>query len=321
MKSRKIFRISGLAIGGLMVGFLATNFSGSPVQWMQTALLGSLGVNPSMAQAGFLKENERGADSYQVAKGVRPAAKSESPEDAQLKQLPPPVPPGQMRRPSKAELLDKCSKNPSCQAKLKGAQKRGPNKPRAAAREESPEEKELKTLPQPTNPKARGQQPRSELMMPEETQNLLSWLNPFQVAPAYAQSTVSINITPAGPYTSNGFMNLYGARVFTNSRYYLSSYDPWNYPGSENNPYAYLQFSIPATGTYLINVQATRGKAKLRHLYGGPIIDTWDFTAQPYGTYDYLSAEYLEQGNHYFYFWPDEGSTFYIYSASLESWP
>ncbi|MDH5428795.1 MAG: hypothetical protein OEZ05_08045 [Nitrospirota bacterium] len=321
MKSSSLFRLSSLAVGGLMVGFLATSFTGSPVQWMQTALLQSLGANPSTVQASPLEEQKLGTGSFQLAKNIRPAAKGESPEEAQIKQLPPPVPPGQIRRPSKAELLDKCRKNPKCQAKLQDTQQKGPKKPQPAAREESPEDIELKKLPKAVNPKARGRQPSSELMMPEDTQGLLSWFNPFQVAPVYGQSPVSINLTPGGPYISNSYMTLYGSRVYPNSSYYISSYDPWNNSYSENNPFAYLRFSIPATGTYLINVRATQGKAKLRHQYNGPIIDTWDFTAQPYGPYDYLTAEYLEQGYHYFYFWPDEGSAFYIYSASLESYP
>jgi hypothetical protein len=321
MKPQKVFRMSALAVGGIMVALLAINLNGSPVGWMKTALLESFSVTPAVAQAGSLENRELGTASFQVAKRVRPAAKKESPEEAQLKQLPKPVPPGQLRRPSKAELLDKCTKSPKCKAKLQAAKKRGPNKPRPAAREESPEDKELKKLPKPTNPKARGQQPRSDLMLPAKAQTLLSWLNPFQVDSVYAQSAVSINLTPGGPYTSGSYMTLYAARVYYNNRFYFSSRDSFpNYPNSENKPFAFLRFSVPATGTYLVNVQAGRGKAKMRHQSNGPIIDTWDFTAQPSGTYDYLTAEYLEQGVQYFYFWPD-GSSFYIYSASLESYP
>lgn len=320
MKSQNVFKISGMAIGGIMVGFLATSLNGNPVGWIPTVLLESLEVNPSVVQAGPLEKKELGTTSFQVAKGVRPAAKNESQEEAQLKQLPPPVPPGQIRRPSKAELLDKCTKNPRCQAKLQAAKKQGPNKPRPAAREESPEDKGLKNLPKPVFPKTPRGQPHSDLMMPDNTPTLLSWLNPFQVDSVFAQSAVSINLTPAGPSTSGAYMFLYGARVFYNSMYYLSSFDSWSYANSENKPYVYLRFSVPATGTYLVNVQASRGKAKMRHQSGGPIIDTWDFSAQPYGIYDYLTAEYLEQGYHYFYFWPD-GVSFYIYSASLVSYP
>jgi hypothetical protein len=321
MKPQKVFRMSGLAVGGIMVGLLAISLNGSPVGWLKTALLETFSVTPAVAQAGPLENRELGVASFQVAKGVRPAAKKVSPEEAQLKQLPKPVPPGQLRRPSKAELLDKCTKNPKCKAKLQAAKKRGPNKPRPAGREESPEDKELKKLPKPINPKARGRQPRSDLMMPEGTNALLSWLNPFQVDSVYAQSAVSINLTPGGPYTSGSYMNLYGSRVFTSNRFYLYHGDSSTNSATENKPYAYLRFSVPATGTYLVNVQAGRGKAKMRHQYSGPIIDTWDFTAQPYGTYDYLTAEYLEQGYQYFYFWPDGGSSFYIYSASLVSYP
>jgi hypothetical protein len=214
MKPQKVFRIGGLAVGVLMVGLLATGLTGSPVGWMKTGLLKTLSVTPAVAQAGPLEIREPGLASFQVAKRIRPAAKKESPEEAQLKKMPKPVPPGQLRRSSKAERLDKCTKNPKCQAKLKTAKKRGPNKPRSAAREESPEDKALKKLPKPVNPKARARQPRSDLMLPEDNNTLLSWLNPFQVSPVYAQSAVSINVTPGGPYASNGYLLLFGANVF-----------------------------------------------------------------------------------------------------------
>ena len=318
MKSRNLFKIGGLAIGGIMLGVLATGILGTPVQWMQITLLESLGVTPSMVQAGPLENRERGTASFQVAKEARPAAISESPEEADLKKLPPPMLPGQVQRPSKADLLDKCLKTPHCQAKAKQVQQEGLTKPRPAAREESPEEKALKQLPQSMPPKARHQQPRSDLLMPENTPEFLSWLNPFQVAPAYGQLTISsYYLTPGSSYTSSAYMVLYGARVYPDNRYLLTSYDSISNSNSENKPYAFLRFSVPATGTYLINVQASRGKAKLRHQYNGPIIGTWDFTAQPYATYDYVTKDNLAQGTHYFYFWP-EASSIYVYSASLE---
>jgi|GEM_PF-6668935 len=317
MKPRKVFRMSGLTVGGLIVGLLAISLNGSPVGWMKTTLLKTLSVAPAVAQAGPLENRELGTASFQVAKGVRPAAKGESPEEAQLKKMPPPMPPGQVRRPSKAELLDKCLKTPNCQVKANEVQQGDPTKPRSAAREESPEEKEMKQLPQPIPPKASHQQPRSDLRMPDNTQRLLSWLNPFQVDPVYAGPAESINVTPGGPYASSGYMLLLGARVYYNNHYLLVSYDSVSNSNSENKPYAFLRFSVPTTGTYLINVQASRGKAKLRHQYNGPIIGTWDFTTKPYGTYDYVTKDNLAQGTHYFYFWPEE-SYIYVYSASLE---
>lgn len=321
MKLRKIFRISNLAIGGLMIGFLATSLTGNPVIWMQSALLGSLGVNPSTVQAGPIEERELGGNSFQVAKGIRPAAKGESPEDAQLKNLVPPVPPGQLRRPSKMELLDKCARSPRCQAKLKKAQQRGPNKPLPAAREESPEDQELKSLPKALPPRGPHQPAGRNILMPEEGQSLLSWLNPFYTDNAYAQGGVSIHLVPGGAVTSSSYMYLFGARVYPDNSFRLFATDPWEGATTENHTFAYLKFYVPAIGTYLVNVRANKGKAKLRHQYNGPIIADWDFTAQSYGTYDYLTAEFLEQGLHYFYFWPDDFTSFSLYSASLESYP
>lgn len=321
MHSSHRFKMITLAFSGLFIGLLATQITGSPRLWIKMALLDFLRMNLSVMQASPLETSDLRAGSLLIAKGVRPAAKGESPEDAELKKQPSPIPPGQLRRPSKAELLDKCGKNAHCKAKLQKAQQRGPNKPLPPAQEESPQDKELKNLPKAHSPRGPHQSSDGNFLMPEDNQPLLSWLNPFQVAPAYAQSGVSTFLTPAGPYTNNSYLTLYGARVYYNGRYRFVSADPFNYLTTENNPFAYLRFSVPTTGTYLINVQASNGKAKIRHLSNGPIIDSWDFTAEPYGTYDYLTAEYLAQGYHSFYFWPDEGSSFYFYSASLESYP
>jgi len=323
MEPRKVFRMSGMVVGGLMVGFLATSLNGSPVAWMKTTLLESLGVSPSMVQAGPLENREPGIASLQVAQGVRPAAKKERPEEAQLKKMPPPVLPGQMRRPSKAGLLDKCMKNPRCRAKFQAAKKRGPNKPRPAAREESPEDKELKKLLKPVNPKARRLRPRSDLMLPEDTHTLLSWLNPFQVDPVYAQSAVfSIHLTPGGPWVGQSYMVLYGATAHPNNEFSLIASGPQNTRNSQNKSYAYYKLIVPTTGTYLLNVQAGRGKAVLRHQPDGPIIARWDFMAPPYRpVHDYITAEYLAQGSHGFYFGPIGRTDIQIWSVSLESYP
>jgi hypothetical protein len=321
MKRHNLLKFSSIAGGGLLVGLLAICLPGMPIKWMQSALLTSLGGNVGEVHAGWSNNQNERMGSFEVAQGARPAATSESPEEIQLKKLPPAMPPGQVRRPSKAELLDKCLKTPDCQAKAKEIQQGDRNMPRPAAREESPEEKALKQLPPAIPPKVRPQGPHSGLMMHEDIPGLLSWLNPFHMASVHAFTlSSSYYLTPSTTYTSNAYMVLYGARVYPGNQYYLASYDSISNSYTENEPYAFLRFSVPATGAYLINVQASRGKAKLRHQYNGPIIGTWDFTAQSYGTYDYITSVNLAQGTHYFYFWPDGSSksSMYVYSASLE---
>lgn len=314
MPSYHRFRLKTLVVGGLLIALFSMQVTGKPITWMQAALLDVLKIR--------LGTGAPDTEFLQIVKSVRPATKGESPDEAEIKKLPPAIPQGQIRRPSKTELLDKCAKTPQCKAKLQKAQQRGPNKPLPAAREENPDEKEMKNLPKAVPPRGPRQPSSSGLLMPGEHQTLLAWLNPFQVTSAYAQSPVSIYLTPGAPYhSSNSFLNLFGAAVYYNGRYILSSYHCGNHSQSEGNPLAYFRVRIPSTGTYMINMQATNGKAKFRHQYNGPIIDTWDFTTQPYGTYDYLTAEYLEQGDHWFYFWPDEGSAFYFYSVSVESYP
>jgi hypothetical protein len=82
-------------------------------------LIGGLGVLALVGQA----------DS---AKPLRPAATVQSPEEAQLKQLPPPA--QQVGRPSKAEVLARCQQRPACRATLDAAQERQrPATPRPVA--------------------------------------------------------------------------------------------------------------------------------------------------------------------------------------------
>ena len=59
-----------------------------------------------------------------------------------------------------------------------------------------------------------------------------------------------------------------------------------------------------------------RGSAAFHY---GPIIKTWDFSGDTCNPCDYLTAEYLTEGYHYFYFWSEQ--YLYVYSASVDSYP
>ena len=324
MRTRKIVKITTAILGLLGVAFLASGLTFSPVRWMQEVLLVSLGSRSAdIAHAAQPQGAALTPDSpMQLAKALgRPAAKKgESREEKEIGKIGKPVPPGQIRKRSKAELIDQCNKQAKCKAKLRAAQNskgKRPKNVRAAGRKgESPEEQGLSKIPKPVKPSPRQQ--KSELILPEESSPLLSWLNPFAVSPAHAQSAYSFHLALPNQYSSTPYARLvtYGMSYW-GSWYLYPTYVSTQATLSENKPYIYLSTTVPSDGWYLINFQAGRGKAKLRHR-GGPIIETWDFSSQTCSRCDYLTAEYLTAGYHYFYFWAE--TNMYVYSASGNSY-
>lgn len=272
-------------------------------------LIGGLGVLALAAQ-GVL------------AKPLRPAATSQSPEEAQLKQLPPAA--QQVGRPTKAQVLSLCQQRAGCRAKLDIAQKgQKPATVRPAATSPSPEELELKKLPAPATPVTPRRFQRSGLGL-WSLDGLLAWLNPFRPTVAEAQATVSVYLTPQNPLVASpySYLYLYGVSYSPSRSYYFSSSYSTGNPGAENKPFVYTVFTAPATGWYIIDHRAGSAAAKLRHPYGGGIIETWDAGSVPCaaGICDYATMEYLQQGVHYFYFYsPTHG--YYFYSVSIESYP
>jgi hypothetical protein len=277
-------------------------------------LIGGLGVLALAAQA----------DS---AKPLRPAATSQSPEEARLKQLPPPA--QQLGRPSKADLMTRCQQRPACRAKLDMAQKgQKPATLRPAATGPSPEELKLKKLPAPATPVTPRRFQRSGLNL-WPLDRLLAWLNPFRPAVAEAQSAVSVYLTPQNPMVASpfSFITFNGVMVGLGGLYsFYSSTIITDSPNTENKSYVYIYFTAPATGWYIIDVRASYGAAnvpaKLRHQNAGPIIETWDVGSVPCtaSICDYATMEYLQQGVHSFYFY----SATHPYnpnSVSIESYP
>lgn len=255
------------------------------------------------------------------AKPLRQAARGPSPEEAQLKQLPPPA--QQVGRPAKADLLTRCQQRPACRAKLEMAQKRQPPAtPRPAATSPSPVELELKKLPPPVQPVTpRRFQRGARGLSPMD--GLLAWLNPFRLPQAEAQTAVSMYLTPqnwvvSSPYS---YLGLYGVIYDATYYHFHAGYStPWS--AVENKPFVRTLFTAPASGWYIIDVRATSAAAKLRHQYSGPIIETWDAASVPCtgGICDYATMEYLQQGAHYFYFYSPTTS-YLFYSVSIESYP
>jgi len=270
-------------------------------------LIGGLGVLALAAQA----------DS---AKPLRPAATAQSPEEAQLKQLPPAA--QQVGRPTKAQVLSLCQQRAGCRAKLDIAQKgQKPATVRPAATSPSPEEVELKKLPAPATPVTPRRFQRSGLGL-WSLDGLLAWLNPFRPTVAEAQAAVSVYLTPQNRSVASPYSTLILVGVYYWGPYYFSPGYNIGHPVSETKPYAATNFTAPVSGWYIINVRAGNAAAKLRHYPSNLIIETWDPAAVPcsYGSCDYATLEYLQQGYHTFYFYsPTHGYNFY--SVSIESYP
>jgi hypothetical protein len=294
--------LGGLALA-LMLGSGAKAQSGPDM---------SIGKDPESIVSGGV---------IQLAGNLRPAAKAESPEEKQVRELPQPPSPEQIRMRSKAQRLQACERLPKCRAALQKA-KRGerPQRPLPAAREESPEEKQLKSLPPP--PEQRERSPRSGLLQGPGAA-LLSKLNPFYVGEAQAQTEFSLIIKRTTYHSRSpyGYTSLYGGYSYYGEQvlpgYWTHTHN--QFTQSENRPYIWLVFDVPTTGWYLIDFWGYKALAKLRHQYNGPIVDTWDFSSSTDRYPDYLTAQFLEAGRHTFYFWTTSPYFVRILEISVES--
>lgn len=328
MNRRKPFRI-GIVLGSvLLAGMLVGSVDQTPVSWMRTVLLGTLGAQiPEVSTNQFQKE-VIGEQPLQIAARRLPGAKDKSPQEVELEKLPKPLPPGQVKRHSKAELLDACLNQPKCRAKHEKAVAGKGQRPKNALpglREESPQDKELQLLPQPQNPQSSPRGPKSDLFMPETSSGLLSWLNPFGASIAHAATPVNIHLTPGGGYVGGNYVAMYGAYLNPNgSNYLYSSWSNSQFASYSNNlPFAYVRFYVASGGYYDLSFKATNGKMKLRHQYNGPIIEEWDFSTPPTGWPGlYATKEWLDPGYHYFYFFQAPGSNYVRFDAvDITSWP
>jgi hypothetical protein len=158
----------------------------------------------------------------------------------------------------------------------------------------------------------------------------LSWLNPFRIQEAFAQTIYSFVPTKfnlvlnssnrfysASPY-GYGWANFFGL---------IKGLNFWDYPCLYNfgtmKGYVSLQIKIPANGWYIINVYAS-GKDRAS-LYTGEALKltTWDFASSTNSYNDYATLQYLAQGYHSFVFKPDYYTSviFPVVSISITSYP
>jgi hypothetical protein len=257
-------------------------------------------------------------------KTLRPAAGKPSPEESAFQALTPAPKVEFLRQSTKSELVAACMKSPTCRAKLERIQKGQLPALLPAASGMSPEEQELKKLPAPpsvTSPI----RPRSGLM-PDLLRQLYSWLNPFGIAVAQAQSGFSVFLTPASPFVQTPFslLHFYGVIRYSNGRHILNpnAINLPQSPVSENTPYLYIQTTLPKQGAYLIDVTASFAQTKLRHQSNGPILDSWNYgpTSCPNMVCHYVTVEYFAPYSHQLYFWATNGGA-EIHSVTIESFP
>ena len=329
MSTSITFRLGAVAAGALLTAMFATGLPAPSTGWAETTVSEVVGLAPNQAQVAQSEGHKTATDSLQLARAKRPAAKQESPEDLQQKKLPKADPPGKQQKRSKADLINGCNKQPKCRAKMQAAKSgKAPKNRRPAAREESPEEKAIKQLPKPAQEAPGQQRSQSDFLRPTQGTSLLGWLNPFGASEAFAQSTVSVHLDPQNSRSGSGTpysrMYGYGVNMISPTQFQLNGYYSFSIGSStytENQPYVLLLFKAPAEGHYIIDFEGSRSKTKLRHNWFGPIIETWDLTAQSSYRSNYVTMEYLEQGFHYFYFWPDGNSVLYVYSVDITSYP
>ena len=288
MRNPKAFKLRTIISSFIALAILFASYTIAPIDRMKESLLQSISATSSVAQTSLSDLDTETNASFQVAKKLSTNDQLGIPQYS-----------------SQAELLDLCKKMPHCLAKL-GAITSGQRQP----------------LPAINDSILMEQETRNEILMLEEAPYLLSWLNPFQVDTAYAQTPVSIKLTP-GTSASGLMINLFGAHLDPGPSapvYALDGRDYFTSSQTENEPHIEILFTAPHTGTYLINVVASQGKAKMRHAFNGPILDTWDFSSEPGNWYDYLTAEYLKKGTHFIYFWPVNGQYIQISFGSVQSY-
>jgi hypothetical protein len=145
----------------------------------------------------------------------------------------------------------------------------------------------------------------------------LSWLNPFSVSEAHA--AVDLNLTNSNKFYSS---SPYAYVIFKQvTRYY--SYYYWytvfmTQVGTYK-PYAYLHFTAPSTGWYIINFRAWGTKAHINHYGSGTqgTVANWNFSSSKWN--DFVTMQHLGAGGHYFYWYPDQYSV-YVHSVQITSY-
>ena len=244
-------------------------------------------------------------DSSLSPAGVKIAMSPE--EKAQHEIHVPPKKGGKKQRLTKKQKLDICAQDPQCRASLDAANKGRHPQPIPAVVPGSPEDQAHKSPHPPKVKKPKGQ--RSELEL-EPSSSLLSWLNPFSVSVAEAQTAPppGFPIRAEAPYYKVPGLEVRNYGGLTRSGdYYLYK----NWPGPSNvtgigKNYIPFYVTAPVQGYYIIDVEGTPARAHVRVPSTGPITHYPDFSTRPVGSEQhYVKIHYLAAGGHWFYFWID----------------
>ena len=223
--------------------------------------------------------------------GPLPAAEVDSPEDQALAKFERAAPKTNPELPSRVGLFSDCESQPRCKAKLEA---RHAAASRAGKASQTP------------------QKPRTRSVLSTSSTTSLY----------YSPTTeFSVQLTPKASYVSDplAYLRFYGGTTYAS---YYNTYTllrGTSYGGSANTeqqPFAVFMVTVPTSGNYMVSVQGSGGAAKMRHNYGGPILEAWEADGS-YGTRNYSTVEHLAAGRHYFYFWPTQGSYVYFFSASV----
>ncbi len=221
--------------------------------------------------------------------GPLPAAEVDSPEDQALAEFEKSAPKMNPELPSRQELFNGCESQPRCKAKLEA---RHAAASRAGKAAQAP------------------QKPR--------TRSILSSTTSLYYSPT---TDFSVQLTPKTPYISDplAYLRFYGGTTYAsyyNTYTLLRGTSSGGSANTEQQPFAVFMVTVPTSGNYMVSVQGSGGAAKMRHNYGGPILETWEPDGS-YGTRNYSTVEHLAAGRHYFYFWPTQGNYVYFFSASV----
>lgn len=254
---------------------------------------------------GVVRAGEFGTSSF--PEGIRIAISPQ--EKAQHDIHVPPKKPGKRPQLTKQEKLELCARNPQCRANLEAANQGKHPQPIPPVVPGSPEDKAHR-LPVP--PKAQPPKgPRSELQ-PQSSLSLLSWLNPFSVSEAEAQTPPpGFPLRAEAPfYIVPGKLEVrnYGGMTRGGDYYLYTSWPgPANITGNNGRNYIPFYFNAPAQGYYIIDVTGTPARAHVNIPWNVPKpYDYQDFSNLPAGTEThYAHLPYLAAGGHWFYFWID----------------
>jgi hypothetical protein len=297
MGTRKSVKMM-IAIPGLLGAALLTISSGNLMQAV-------LSAEVQIAQQQQ-KESSGQTAPVQLAKNI-PAATQEAPEEIEAKKHPsPPGKPEDAGKPrTKEQMIQTCMKEPSCRQTFQEAQKgKRPAKVRPAATQPSPEEVEMQKYPSP--PRDNHEGPHSERTF-FSWSSLLAWFNPFHPEVAEADD-FSVTVDTSRPQSAFSSLSIGSYGGFQHSSWRGPRIGPdypglfASYPNTENKSFILLKAKIPTPGWYLVEIQGQPGRAKLRHQYGGPIIQSWDKMQCDYWC-NYTTIEYFDAGTHYLYFW------------------